>query len=89
MLRDKSQKAICFCKVATFTKKVGLLAYFTISVVSSTATSIYDIGEHLLKDGIHPYSEYLILQLRRMSVFFMSFGISSQVKQCQQSVCLV
>lgn len=40
-------------------KKVGLLAYFTISVGSSTAISIYDIGEHFLKDGIHPYNEYL------------------------------
>lgn len=52
-----------------FHKKVGLLAYFTISVVSSTAISIYDIGEHFLKDGIHPYSEYLILQLRKTYIF--------------------
>lgn len=67
MLRDKCQKQFVSVKLPLSQK--GWLAYFTISVLSSTAISIYDIGEHLLKDGIHPYSEYFIMQLRKTSVF--------------------
>lgn len=44
-----------------FHNKVGLLAYFTISVVSSTAISIYDIGEHFLKEVIHHFLRHEVV----------------------------
>lgn len=79
MLSDKSQKQLfllsCHAKKNKKQKqKVGLLAYFTISVVSSTAISIYDIGEHFLMDGIHPYSEFNISVTMKNFVIRYSFG---------------
>lgn len=38
------------------TSKNSWLVYFTIAVVPRSANSIYDIGEHFLKDGIQPNS---------------------------------